>query len=426
MSMPLKIRIPKVSDPGPSQLPTASASASISMSRRRAQSKRYEWDRREKRTRVDEDVSVAEELEASVYSQGAQDEAEVQVDIEDETYSQQSEDRSYPEPKPSKRKRKDRAYDLDDPPPRSLASSSKRRSTAKAKRAVVYSDDEDDGGDFEPESQLVDIDDNDDFEPERPPLKKMSSSKGKAGGVGKIPTIKITKNKAGKDKGVEKQITMRDERKMTSPLSTTPSTSISKESTKRSRPLEDESSLLAFATTSELTKPEEAEPIPPPPKKIKLPTIKKNKQPASSTTPSTPGAKPTAKKKPDPIRPTIVERKPAATANNADFDLRDASVYAQLFNKPAGSTPNSGLNRREKEEARRKELNKMREDARAKRAEEAKQSFDLQSAHDKIAKFEEKLRLRRSMAIYPNILGSVLKENYERRLKQRQRERDGR
>jgi hypothetical protein len=36
-----------------------------------------------------------------------------------------------------------------------------------------------------------------------------------------------------------------------------------------------------------------------------------------------------------------------------------------------GSTPRSGLNRREKEEERRKELNKMRDEAKAKRAEEA-------------------------------------------------------
>ena len=39
--------------------------------------------------------------------------------------------------------------------------------------------------------------------------------------------------------------------------------------------------------------------------------------------------------------------------------------------QPGGSTPNSGLNRKEKEEERKRELNKMREEARAKRAEEA-------------------------------------------------------
>lgn len=38
--------------------------------------------------------------------------------------------------------------------------------------------------------------------------------------------------------------------------------------------------------------------------------------------------------------------------------------------KPNRATPNSGLNRKEKEEERKKELNKMREEARAKRAEE--------------------------------------------------------
>lgn len=39
--------------------------------------------------------------------------------------------------------------------------------------------------------------------------------------------------------------------------------------------------------------------------------------------------------------------------------------------QPSGATPNSGLNRKEKEEERKKELHKMRDDARAKRAEEA-------------------------------------------------------
>jgi hypothetical protein len=46
-----------------------------------------------------------------------------------------------------------------------------------------------------------------------------------------------------------------------------------------------------------------------------------------------------------------------------------------IFFQAGGSTPRSGLNRREKEEERRKELNKMRDEAKAKRAEEAVSFF---------------------------------------------------
>lgn len=133
----------------------------------------------------------------------------------------------------------------------------------------------------------------------------------------------------------------------------------------------------------------------PPTKKRKLPPIKKNKKPGSigPSTPSTmlkPAASASA---PKPITGTnegsrlpATARKPPATAGNTDFDLRNPSVYAGLFKavrcpnngctransvvslQAGGSTPRSGLNRREKDEERRRELNKMRDDARSKRA----------------------------------------------------------
>lgn len=119
----------------------------------------------------------------------------------------------------------------------------------------------------------------------------------------------------------------------------------------------------------------------------------------------------------------------------------EQSSFALLYShnflpQPGGSTPNSGLNRREKEEERRRELNRMREEARAKRAEEAvsctyhssagvithfrwllflqRQSFNLQAAHDKIARFEQKLHHHKALALYPNILGAAFKEAHER------------
>ncbi|KAI0341828.1 hypothetical protein BDW22DRAFT_1358709 [Trametopsis cervina] len=106
---------------------------------------------------------------------------------------------------------------------------------------------------------------------------------------------------------------------------------------------------------------------PPPVKKPKYPPIKKNKPSAAPVLPPKPLTKPAVTAKPDSSLTVPGARKPAATANNADFDLRDANVYASLFAKPSGSTPNAGLNRKEREEERRKELNKMRDEARAKR-----------------------------------------------------------
>ncbi|EGN92437.1 hypothetical protein SERLA73DRAFT_147151 [Serpula lacrymans var. lacrymans S7.3] len=140
--------------------------------------------------------------------------------------------------------------------------------------------------------------------------------------------------------------------------------------------------------------------------------------------------------------PPTVPRKPAALLGSADFDLRNASVYAELFN-PGGAGPRSGLNRKEKEEERRKELNKMRDEARAKRAEETvsfppwvalfeimtlcvlaclqKNTFDLQSQADKISRFEDRLRQSGSLALHPNFLAAKFRDDYER---ERKRQRD--
>ncbi|KAH9935043.1 uncharacterized protein B0H18DRAFT_1114859 [Fomitopsis serialis] len=152
----------------------------------------------------------------------------------------------------------------------------------------------------------------------------------------------------------------------------------------------------------------------PPPKKRKLPPIKKNKTSTTSSTPAV-AKPPTTAPKADSATPAkdpdgpvgVAARKPAAAMGAADFDLRDASVYASLFNK---QMPDSGLNRRQREEERKKELNRMRDEARSKRAEETKHAFDLQAPHDKILRFEEKLRAHSSIAMYPNVLGAFWKD----------------
>ncbi|EPS98519.1 hypothetical protein FOMPIDRAFT_1126231 [Fomitopsis schrenkii] len=187
-------------------------------------------------------------------------------------------------------------------------------------------------------------------------------------------------------------------------------------------PTEISAAACADAPESTPLKVEEAEP---PPKKRKLPPIKKNKSSTGPSTP-TPTKPPTAVPTPEASTPSkssngpaaAATQKPATTLGASDFDLRDKSVYDQLFNR-SKQTPDSGLNRKQREEERRKYLYKLRDEARARRAEEAvcdpfahrrKHTFDLQAAHDKIVRFEEKLRAHNSIALYPNVLGAYWKD----------------
>ncbi|KAF5380973.1 hypothetical protein D9615_003954 [Tricholomella constricta] len=164
------------------------------------------------------------------------------------------------------------------------------------------------------------------------------------------------------------------------------------------------------------------EPSSPPPKKRKFPTIKKNKPPGtafgSTSSAKAPSAAASAKLAvpiPEAAKPPAYgARKTPATLGNADFDLRNANVYNELFKPAGGSTPRSGLSRREKDEERRKELNKMRDEARAKRLAEMATSFDLQAQSDKIGRFEERLRVEQSSALYPNFLAAKWRELWER------------
>ncbi|KAF8163301.1 hypothetical protein B0H34DRAFT_318045 [Crassisporium funariophilum] len=158
-------------------------------------------------------------------------------------------------------------------------------------------------------------------------------------------------------------------------------------------------------------------------KKVKLPTIKKIKlphlnTPTSATTPSKPniplpiGSKPTH----DGVRKTLIEM--------TDIDLSNKSIYQELFSKTAqggGGTPRTGINRRTREEERRKELNRQRDEAKAKRAVEA--IFDLQAQLDKITRFEEKLKAVHSSALYPNFLAAKWREEWDKE-KRRQKEKD--
>lgn len=56
----------------------------------------------------------------------------------------------------------------------------------------------------------------------------------------------------------------------------------------------------------------------------------------------------------------------------------------------------------------------MRDEARAKRLAETVSSFDLQAQSDKIIRFEERLRMDHSSALYPNFLAAKWRELWER------------
>lgn len=303
------------------------------------------------------------------------DEEEVNVDDEDP-----SEDTRFLPPESSTSKR---------------SSSKKPKSAPKRpkKRAVVLSDDDGEDDYAEREDIVIDDDDDDDFTPEPTTSKRAAPSKAKG---------KTTKTAA------DKPITVKDERRGV-PSRSGPSFP-GKRGVLNDDGDEDDST----------SKADSVEAAPPPPKKPKLPPIKKNKPSTGTSTPTGLPAKlppkPAAVDKDGLALGVAGARKPAATANNADFDLRDASVYASLFMKPGGATPNSGLSRKEKEEERRKELNKMREEARRKREAGLKNSFDLQAAQEKIARFESRLRSRlgHTSATYPNVLCGALKDDWER------------
>jgi hypothetical protein len=237
-----------------------------------------------------------------------------------------------------------------------------------------------------------------------------------------------------KDKDKDKEIFMKDERKLVvPPVTTSRASSTAAQSQVLDLFANDETAAIS-ATTSAASAPDlapsqSAKDLVDPSisKKRKLPTIKKTKATGtvgtatvSSTAPKPPP--PPAQELAKPPLPTAEQRKQALTGVR-DLNLGDSKVYAELFKGTGGSTPRSGLNRREKGDERRKELDKMRDEARARRAEEAKFSFDLQSQADKIARFEQRLRVANSTVLHPNFLAAKFRDEWE--LEKRNRQRDG-
>ncbi|KAI0093501.1 hypothetical protein BDY19DRAFT_255379 [Irpex rosettiformis] len=329
-----------------------------------------------KRARTEEAEEPVEDVDVDI--------VEEEVDIEDDGGDSGDDTRFLP---PELRKKKQAG-----------GSSSKTKSTArrttisKKKRAVVWSDEEEGEGYNTAEQDATLQGDDEDFIPDA-----FSSKRGA------ISKVKLKIGKVGRgtkaDRG-DADIPMKDEGRTSSNASRGASADDDEFDGAKREP-------RGKSVSSK-------DPTPPPVKRPKLPPIKKNK-PFGTPLAGPAAIKQAGKPAPPPPKadltlPVPGTRKPAATANNADFDLRDASVYASLFAKPSGSTPNAGLNRKEREEERRKELNKLREEARAKRMQSLKETFDLQASQEKVQRFVEKLRDRQSAAMYPNILGGAFKE----------------
>lgn len=206
-------------------------------------------------------------------------------------------------------------------PAESAESLSKRGSAKKGKppprrlkkRTIVMSDDEGDEDDYGDNQDIVVDDDDDDFIPEP--------------AVSKHAIVFKAKVKGGKAAVTEKKITVRDERKG---VSSREGSAFTGRRGVSGGDVDDD----------EVSKADGSEPVAPL-KKRKLPPIKKHKPSTSTTTPSsTAPTKPAPKPVPgensalDSLAlPVAGSRKPAATTNNADFDLRDKSVYASLFMK---------------------------------------------------------------------------------------------
>ncbi|KAI0306576.1 hypothetical protein B0F90DRAFT_1814447 [Multifurca ochricompacta] len=190
--------------------------------------------------------------------------------------------------------------------------------------------------------------------------------------------------------------------------------------------------------TSEAVK-EESTPVPLPPfKKRRLPPIKKNKSgtvPPSNGTlthlalgksgskpPEVKGGPGLVQKDKDTVDALSALKRPKRVNNQQEVNLNDKSVYESLFKQSGGSTPRAGLNLKEKEE-RRGELDRMREEDRARRAVDAERVFDLRTQHDKITSFVERLQARRSGALWPNILAVAFRQEREKDERRRERER---
>ncbi|KAF8559575.1 hypothetical protein OG21DRAFT_1502819 [Imleria badia] len=291
------------------------------------------------------------------------------------------------------------------------APKTRKRLATKKKPQVLYSDDEAERDSVEDAlndlgSPLSEADD-DDFDLDTPPKRgaakaTASATKGKAGKA-KSGQLKGAKAKGVKEKEKDREVVMKDERKLAVPPA---STSRASSAAAQSQPsdLFSNDDLVPSSAVDSLSQAI--------PKKRKLPTIKKTKTATGTSTPTSAtqkSAPPLVQELAKPSLPTSEQRKQALTGVR-DVDLGDLKIYAELFKGAGGNTPKSGLKNAEE---RRKELDRMRDEARARRAEEIKYTFDLQSQADKIAHFEQRLRAESSTVLHPNFLAAKFRDEWE-------------
>ncbi|KAJ6596893.1 hypothetical protein DFH09DRAFT_1133034 [Mycena vulgaris] len=318
----------------------------------------------------------------------------------------------------------DEDADLESPeaarePSHASGSRTKPKPPTKKRSTVVVSDPESeefDPVDDESEADLP-VDDDEYMSEPKNPVRRAGGGKGKAAQGAK-----------GKKKPEPKEIMAKDERKRPPDASEPAAAPAAKRPrTKPSHKIGGELvvDVVGDAPAALSTPPTKDETTPVPPKKTKLPPIKKNKMSTTAGVGSVPASTavgtstasippksaplgPARAEEESKLPPPIVGPRKTTLPASVDVDLSNPMMYAQLFKSGGGSTP-SGFTRREKDEERRKELNRMRDEARAKRTNEAAPAFDLQGQMDKISRFEERLRNARSPAVYPNFLAGALK-----------------
>ncbi|KAF8507333.1 hypothetical protein BU17DRAFT_100594 [Hysterangium stoloniferum] len=171
-----------------------------------------------------------------------------------------------------------------------------------------------------------------------------------------------------------------------------------------------------------------------PPKK-KLPTIKKKPKvgTAANSSVAPPGAGAVSRPEGSVLKPGTAtgtttatslrsSAVPATTLNpsgTGDFDLRDSSTWQSLIGKGTSSSgPRVGVEKRVSTEERRKQLDKLRDEARAQRVDQFRQTFDLQAQSLKINRFEVRssvpglLQYRSLSAFTEEILYSFSKDGW--------------
>lgn len=221
-------------------------------------------------------------------------------------------------------------------------------SGAKRKIQAVFSDAEEaevDIDDFVDEDDFLDdpfpdVED-EELEPEAAP-KRVGKAKASSSAKNKPTKVKLVlgkggKPKVGKEKEKEKEIMIKVERKIPPSDTLSVSTSITAQSQVSDLFADVESSVHPPSVVDSSVVPDHSALPPPELKKRKLPTIKKNKSSASAAT-SAQSQSAAAPSKPPPSTDDMTkigaphpQRKAAGLMGAADFDLRDKSVYAELF-----------------------------------------------------------------------------------------------